>query len=412
MAINPEESLAPAHMPASHVGSTLQDLLAETCQYLTPLDMERIERAYDLASRAHRGVVRRSGEPYIQHPLEVALLLADMRIDADGIIAALLHDVVEDTTYSLEDLRKQFGAAVASIVDGVTKFDALVPGVAAAAPSANAEIKVVQDTSVEDVTTSQNTVVKQAQDDEQGPQQIREFKRRQRSETVRKMLLAMAEDPRVVVLKLADRLHNMRTLDVMNPAQQQNKARETSEIYAPLARRLGMALVQADLEDLALSYLEPEKYARLAREVEAEIQRRQPYVDEVCRILREEMARADIHAEVHAWQKHLASISRKLEESIDGDLSQIHDLVSFRILVDTDYECYLVLGHIHALWRPKDGRIKDFIATPKLNGYQSLHTTVFCLDNRLAEIQIRTHDMQRTADYGIASYWYLKERVC
>src|SRR2546426_7095253 len=409
MAINPEEYLAPAHMPASHVGSTLQDLLAETCQYLTPLDMERIERAYDLASRAHRGVVRRAGEPYIQHPLEVALLLADMRIDADGIIAALLHDVVEDTTYSLEDLRKQLGAAVASIVDGVTKFDALVPGVAAPAPSANAEIKVVQDTSVEDVANSQNTVVKQAQDDEQGPQQIRDFKRRQRSETVRKMLLAMAEDPRVVVLKLADRLHNMRTLDVMNPAQQQNKARETSEIYAPLARRLGMVLVQAELEDLALSYLEPEKYARLAREVEEELSKRQTYVDAVCRMLQEEMERAGIHAEVHAWQKHLASINRKLQRS-GGELSQLHDLVSFRILVNSEHDCYLALGHIHALWRPKDGRIKDFIATPKLNGYQSLHTTVFCLDHRLAVIQIRTHDMQRTADYGIASYWYMKER--
>src|SRR2546421_4961131 len=407
MAINPEEYLAPAHMPASHVGSTLQDLLAETCQYLTPLDMERIERAYDLASRAHRGVVRRSGEPYIQHPLEVALLLADMRIDADGIIAALLHDVVEDTTYSLEDLRKQFGATVASIVDGVTKFDALVPGGAATAPSANAEIK--QDTAVEDVTNSQNTVVKQPQDDEQGPQQIRDFKRHQRSETVRKMLRAMAEDPRVVVLKLADRLHNMRTLDAMNPAQQQNKARETSEIYAPLARRLGMALVQAELEDLALSYLEPGKYAQLAREVEEELHKRQPYIDEVCRTLQEEMERAGIHAEVHAWQKHLASINRKLQRS-GGELSQLHDLVSFRILVNSEHDCYLALGHIHALWRPKDGRIKDFIATPKLNGYQSLHTTVFCLDNRLAEIQIRTHDMQRTADYGIASYWYMKER--
>src|SRR5437763_4421917 len=407
MAINPEEYLAPAHMPASHVGSTLQDLLAETCQYLTPLDMERIEHAYDLASRAHGGMVRRSGEPYIQHPLEVALLLADMRIDADGIIAALLHDVVEDTTYSLEDLRKQFGAAVANIVDGVTKFDALVPGVAATAPSANAEIK--QDTPVEDVANSQNTVVKQPQDDEQGPQQIRDFKRRQRSETVRKMLLAMAEDPRVVVLKLADRLHNMRTLDVMNPAQQQNKARETSEIYAPLARRLGMALVQAELEDLALSYLEPGKYAQLAREVEEELNKRQQYIDEVCRTLQEEMERAGIHAEVHAWQKHLASINRKLQRS-GGELSQLHDLVSFRILVNSEHDCYLALGHIHALWRPKDGRIKDFIATPKLNGYQSLHTTVFCLDNRLAEIQIRTHDMQRTADYGIASYWYMKER--
>src|SRR3989440_9036420 len=407
MAINPEESLAPAHMPASHVGSTLQDLLAETCQYLTPLDMERIERAYDLASRAHRGVVRRSGEPYIQHPLEVALLLADMRIDADGIIAALLHDVVEDTTYSLDDLRKQFGVAVASIVDGVTKFDALVPGVATTAPSTNAEIK--QDTSVEDVTKSQNTVVKQPQDDELGPQQIRDFKRRQRSETVRKMLVAMAEDPRVVVLKLADRLHNMRTLDVMNPAQQQNKARETSEIYAPLARRLGMVLVQAELEDLALSYLEPEKYARLAREVEEELSKRQAYIDAVCRMLQEEMERAGIHAEVHAWQKHLTSINRKLQRS-GGELSQLHELVSFRILVNSEHDCYLALGHIHALWRPKDGRIKDFIATPKLNGYQSLHTTVFCLDNRLAEIEIRTHDMQRTADYGIASYWYMKER--
>src|SRR3989440_8220646 len=407
MAINPEESLAPMHMPTPPQGSTLQDLLAETSQYLTPKDMERIERAYELANRAHKGTRRRSGEAYIQHPLEVALLLADMRIDADGIIAALLHDVVEDTTYSLEDLRKQFGATVASIVDGVTKFDALMSGGAATAPSANAEIK--QDTAVEDVTNSQNTVVKQPQDDEQGPQQIRDFKRRQRSETVRKMLVAMAEDPRVVVLKLADRLHNMRTLDVMNPAQQQNKARETSEIYAPLARRLGMVLVQAELEDLALSYLEPEKYARLAREVEEELSKRQAYVDAVCRMLQEEMERAGIHAEVHAWQKHLTSINRKLQRS-GGELSQLHDLVSFRILVNSEHDCYLALGHIHALWRPKDGRIKDFIATPKLNGYQSLHTTVFCLDNQLAEIQIRTHEMQRIADYGIASYWYLKER--
>src|SRR6266699_728003 len=407
MAINPEEYLAPAHMPASHVGSTLQDLLAETCQYLTPLDMERIERAYDLASRAHRGVVRRSGEPYIQHPLEVALLLADMRIDADGIIAALLHDVVEDTTCSLEGLSEQFGAPVASIVDGVTKFDALVPAVAPAAASAG--IKFFQDTSVEETGHSQGAPLKQTQADDQGHQQIHELKRRQRSETVRKMLLAMAEDPRVVVLKLADRLHNMRTLEVMNPAQQQNKARETSEIYAPLARRLGMALLQAELEDLALLYLEPEKYAWLAREVQKELQKRQSYIDGVCRTLHDEMERAGIHAEVQAWQKHLASINRKLQQS-GGEVSQIHDLVSFRILVNSEHDCYLALGHIHALWRPKDGRIKDFIATPKLNGYQSLHTTVFCLDNQLAEIQIRTHDMQRNADYGIASYWYLKER--
>ena len=399
MAINPEESLAPRHMATPPPqGSTLQDLLAETSQYLTPQDVERIERAYELAKRAHMGALRRSGEAYIQHPLEVALLLADMRIDADGIAAALLHDVVEDTTFSLEDIREQFGDAVANIVDGVTKFDALVPGVTPVPVPADAGAHTAQDNEAE-----------RARAEEQRRQQAKELKRRQRSETVRKMLLAMVEDPRVVVLKLADRLHNMRTLAVMNPLQQQNKARETMEIYAPLARRLGMALVQAELEDLAFSYLEPDKYARLAREVEEERRKRQPYIDEVCRTLQEEMERAGIDAEIQAWQKHLASINRKLQQS-GGDISQIHDLVSFRILVNSDYDCYLALGHIHALWRPKDGRIKDFIATPKLNGYQSLHTTVFCLDNRLAEIQIRTHDMQRTADFGIASYWYLKRR--
>lgn len=399
MAINPEESLAPMHMATPPQGSTLQDLFAETSQYLTPQDMEQIERAYDLANRAHFGVQRRSGEAYIQHPLEVALLLADMRIDADGITAALLHDVVEDTTYSLEDLRLKFGESVTSIVDGVTKFDALIPAVNPAP------------TGAETLSAQHNeaTPATPAQAEEQRRQQAKELKRRQRSETVRKMLLAMAEDPRVVVLKLADRLHNMRTLAVMNPLQQQNKAHETSEIYAPLARRLGMALVQAELEDLAFSYLEPDKYAQLAREVEEELHKRQSYIDAVCRTLQEEMDRAGIHAEIQAWQKHLASINRKLQQS-GGDVGQIHDLVSFRILVNSDHDCYLALGHIHALWRPKDGRIKDFIATPKLNGYQSLHTTVFCLDNRLAEIQIRTHDMQRTADYGIASYWYLKGR--
>jgi RelA/SpoT family (p)ppGpp synthetase len=377
MTIEPEKSLE-----SSQANNTLQDLLAETATYLAPQDLERIERAYELAKLAHQGVLRRSGEPYIQHPLEVALLLADMRIDADGIAAALLHDVVEDTEYSLDDIREQFGAAVASIVDGVTKFNALVPVSAGSGD--------------------------EAPDEERRARQARELKRRQRAETVRKLLLAMAEDPRVVVLKLADRLHNMRTLGVMSPAQQEGKARETSEIYAPLARRMGMALVQAELEDLALSYLEPEGYARLAAEVAEERRRRQPYIDEVCHILREEMERAGIRAEILPWQKHLASIKRKLQEG--GDLSQLHDLISFRILVDTVPDCYLALGHIHALWRPKDGRIKDFVATPKQNGYQSLHTTVFCLDNRLAEIQIRTHEMQRTADYGIASYWYLKER--
>ncbi len=380
-------------------GVTIDYLLSETRQYLAPQDMEKIRRAYELANKAHRGAVRRSGEPYIQHPLEVALLLADMRIDADGIVAALLHDVVEDTDYRLEQLRQQFGESVASIVDGVTKFDALADRAKPAGTRTEKGDSYMHRDVAEQGMASTDI----------SPAQIAEHKRHQRAETVRKMLLAMAEDPRVVVLKLADRLHNMRTLGVMNAAQQQNKARETSEIYAPLARRLGMALVQAELEDLAFSYLEPDKYARLAREVEEERRRRQPYIDQVRSTLEEEMKSAGIHAEIQAWQKHLTSIHRKLQQG-GGELSQIHDLVSFRILVDTDHECYLALGHIHALWRPKDGRIKDFIATPKLNGYQSLHTTVFGIDNRLAEIQIRTHDMQRTADYGIASYWYLRER--
>src|SRR6266487_3920671 len=404
MAVNPgeEESLAFSHV-------TFEDLLAEVRQYLTPHDMEAIQRAYYVANQAHQGTIRRSGEPYIQHPLEVALLLADMRIDADSIAAALLHDVVEDTDFTLDELRQQFGDAVANIVDGVTKFDTLAGK--PIAPTDEIGAKEVTRPQTYPLSLSVNPGVSSTSEQfEQKQRFARDLKRRQRSETVRKMLLAMAEDPRVVVLKLADRLHNMRTLSVMNQAQQQNKARETREIYAPLARRLGMALVQAELEDLAFSYLEPEKYTRLAHEVAEETHKRQPTIDQICQALQEEMQKADIHAEVHSWQKHLASINRKLEQSGD-ELSQIHDLVSYRILVDTVQDCYLALGHIHALWRPKDGRIKDFIATPKLNGYQSLHTTVFCLDNQLAEIQIRTHEMERTADYGIASYWYLKDRV-
>lgn len=408
--VSKSEGIVPVTRTTTRWGSkvtpsrmTIDDLLAETKRYLTPDDMGKIRRAYDLANKAHKGAVRRSGEPYIQHPLEVALLLAGMRIDADGIASALLHDVVEDTDCTLEDLRAQFGPAVANIVDGVTKFDVL------------AGTKPVEAVTAQGTTSAKASTDGGAGEPATPPLPSLVDKRRVRTETVRKMLLAMAEDPRVVVLKLADRLHNMRTLGAMSPAQQQNTSRETSEIYAPLARRLGMALAQADLEDLAFGYLEPEKYARLARQVDEEVNRRLPFINEVCRILRVEMKRAGIHADVLAWQKHLASINRKLgdvSDSVSGnEMSQIHDLVSFRILVDTDYECYLALGHIHALWRPKDGRIKDFIATPKLNGYQSLHTTVFCLDNRLAEIQIRTHDMQRTADYGLASYWYYKERL-
>src|SRR5947199_556448 len=270
-----------------------------------------------------------------------------MRIDADSIVAALLHDVVEDTDFPLADLRQQFGDAVANIVDGVTKFDTLagkplLPNDETGAKElTHAPISGIYPPSQAPLSPSAGDTPEQF---EQKQRLSREQKRRQRTETVRKMLLAMAEDPRVVVLKLADRLHNMRTLSVMNQAQQQNKARETREIYAPLARRLGMALVQAELEDLAFSYLEPEKFTQLAREVEEEIRKRQPTIDQICHALQEEMQKADIHAEVHSWQKHLASIHRKLEQSGD-ELSQIHDLVSYRILVDTVQDRNLSHGH-------------------------------------------------------------------
>jgi GTP pyrophosphokinase len=367
----------------------LANLLEETAQYLSPRDLEKVQDAFDLANEAHMGVVRRSGEPYILHPLEVALLLADMRIDAEGIASALLHDVVEDTDFTLDDLRARFGEAVADIVDGVTKFNA-----AAGKPPVPKE-KNAQPETPEQIEQSQRLA--------------RDLKRRQRSETVRKMLLAMAEDPRVVVVKLADRLHNMRTLSAMNPTQQENTARETQEIYAPLARRLGMSLVKAELEDLVFSYLEPDRYARLAREVEEERRKRQPVIEQICQTLQNEMNRVGINAQIQVWQKHLANIQRKIVQN-GGDLGQVHDFVLFQILVDSVHDCYLALGDIHALWRPTDGRIRDFIAIPKLNGYQSLHTTVFSVNNQLAEIHIRTHEMQRIADYGIASYWYLKDR--
>src|SRR6266852_3596469 len=289
MAVNPgeEESVALSHV-------TIEDLLAEVRQYLTPHDMEAIQRAYNVAKQAHLGTIRRSGEPYIQHPLEVALLLADMRIDADSIVAALLHDVVEDTDFTLADLHQQFGDAVANIVDGVTKFDTLAGKPLLANNDAGAK-ELGRAQASGSYTASQAPLNSPALDTpeqlEQKQRLARDMKRRQRSETVRKMLLAMAEDPRVVVLKLADRLHNMRTLSVMNQAQQQNKARETMELYPPLARPLCFVLAQAELEDLAFSYLEPEKFTKLASEVEEELSKRQSYIDAVCRTLQEEIDR-------------------------------------------------------------------------------------------------------------------------
>ncbi|WP_201375448.1 bifunctional (p)ppGpp synthetase/guanosine-3',5'-bis(diphosphate) 3'-pyrophosphohydrolase [Ktedonobacter robiniae] len=346
--------------------------MEEVHQYIhTQRHLDRIQDAYTLAYQAHQGALRKSGEPYILHPVQVALLLAEMRIDADGIIAALLHDVVEDTNLTLDELQTRFGPAVATIVDGVTKFAVLSQG-----PSFD--------------------------------------KKRAHAETVRKLFAAMAQEPRVIALKVADRLHNMRTLDAMSVAHQQKTARETREIYIPLARRLGMSLALAELEDLALLYLEPEVYATLAQEVAAEVPRRLLSLNEIGQFLESSLSQTGIAVTIQAQQKHLASIRRKvahlLQHGSEHWLHQIHDLISLDIIVETDDQCYLALGQLHACWRPKDGGIKDFIATPKLNGYQALHTTVFGPHNSLVEIHIYTRDMLRLAHYGLASYWYLRER--
>ncbi len=410
----------------------LKALLDECQRYMSDRDLDLVQHAYALAEEAHRGVLRQSGEPYIEHPLTVAKILADMRIDAQGIAAALLHDVVEDTRFTLEDIRLQFGPGIAAVVDGVTKFNAFENKKAGRAKASLRLISPGRGDGEEDAGeeragtpepggagTSDESAAPAAadgaarlrampEDEERRKKRVRDSHIKQQAETVRKLLLAMAEDPRVVVVKLGDRLHNMRTLEAMSPAQQQEKARETREIYAPLAARLGMGLMKTELEDLAFKYLEPKKYQWLKEQVAEKREQRKEYVERVCAILREEMERANIKAEVSGRPKHLYSIYQKIER-LGVDISEIHDLIAFRILVDSVDDCYRALGHIHMLWRPKDGRIKDYIAQPKPNGYQSLHTTVFCLENRLAEIQIRTHEMHRTAELGVATHWYYKE---
>ncbi len=420
------------NQPAERPPATgaLKVLLDECQRYMPARDLELVQHAYELAEDAHRGVTRQSGEPYIEHPLAVAKILADMRVDAQGIAAALLHDVVEDTRFTLEDIRGQFGVGIAAIVDGVTKFNAFEakkagPGQSAlrlitpareGAEQSRAEEKAPTEdgesagAGEENANAADGGLRRRSvpEDEEHRKKRVRDSHIKQQAETVRKLLLAMAEDPRVVVVKLGDRLHNMRTMDAMSPAQQQAKARETREIYAPLAGRLGMGLMKTELEDLAFKYLEPKKYQWLKEQVAEKRDQREDYVDRVCQILREEMRAAGIEADISGRPKHLYSIYVKIER-LGVDISEIHDLIAFRILVDTVEDCYRALGHIHMLWRPKDGRIKDYIAQPKQNGYQSLHTTVFCLDNRLAEIQIRTHEMHRTAELGVATHWYYKE---
>ena len=340
---------------------TIDAILEAVKRYQPNADTDLIRRAYELADAAHKGQKRVSGEDYIIHPLAVAKILTDLQIDDITISAAILHDVVEDTTHTLDEMRERFGDEVAMLIDGVTKL---------------------------------------------GRIQYKS-KEEQQLESYRKMFLAMAKDIRVIMIKLADRLHNMRTLKYMREDKQKRIARETIEIYAPLANRLGISNVKWELEDLCLRYLDPKAYYDLVESVKQKRQERQAFIDEAHEQIVEKLEEAHITAEIQGRAKHFYSIYKKMKRD-QKDISEIYDLSALRVLVDSVKDCYGVLGIIHAMWKPLPGRFKDYIAMPKSNGYQSLHTTVICRGYPL-EIQIRTFAMHKVSEYGVAAHWKYKE---
>lgn len=340
----------------------IEQIINQIKTYQPDAPVALIEEAYAFARDAHQGQLRVSGEEYIHHPLGVAKILSELQIDATSICASLLHDVVEDTSISLETIEKKFGKEIAMLVDGVTKLSRI-------------EYK---------------------------------SKEEQQLENYRKMFLAMAKDIRVVLVKLADRLHNMRTLKYMAPQKQKYTARETLEIFAPLANRLGMYSVKWELEDLSFRYLEPEKYYELVEKVKQKRQERQAIVDEATHVLAEKLKEVGIDAEIQGRPKHFYSIYRKMLKD-HKDLSEIYDLSALRVVVDSVKDCYGALGTVHTLWKPIPGRFKDYIAMPKSNMYQSLHTTVIGTQGQPLEIQIRTMEMHRISEYGIAAHWKYKE---
>ncbi len=340
-----------------------QELIDSVRKYHPSTDISMIEKAYKIAYEAHEGQCRKSGEPYIIHPLCVGIILADLELDKETIVAGLLHDVVEDTVMTSEEITQEFGAEVALLVDGVTKLGQL---------SYSADKVEVQ------------------------------------AENLRKMFLAMAKDIRVILIKLADRLHNMRTLKYMRPEKQKEKARETMDIYAPIAQRLGISKIKIELDDLSLKYLEPEVYYDLVEKIALRKSAREAFVQSIVDEVSKHIEAAGIKAQIDGRVKHFFSIYKKMVNQ-EKTLDQIYDLFAVRIIVDTVKDCYAALGVIHEMYKPIPGRFKDYIAMPKQNMYQSLHTTLIGPTGQPFEIQIRTFEMHRTAESGIAAHWKYKE---
>ncbi len=354
-------ALLPRLFSRSETGGVLEKILRSLKQSNPRADVAVVERAYQVAKRAHEGQLRRSGEQYITHPLAVAEILCELGIGTKTIAAALLHDTVEDTPYTLDDVRRDFGDEIALLVDGVTKLDKLKYG-----------------------------------DDAQ-------------AETVRKMVVAMSRDIRVILIKLADRLHNARTWGFVDPASAERKARETLEIYAPLAHRLGIQTIKWELEDLSFAVLHPKLYVEIDSLVRERTPESERFVNDIIDQIASDLKSARVKAQVMGRQKQHYSIYQKMIRQ-SRDFQDIYDLTGVRILVASIRDCYAALGAVHARWNPMPGRFKDYIATPKFNLYQSLHTTVFGPDGKAVEIQIRTYDMHKRAEYGVAAHWKYKER--
>ncbi len=342
--------------------ATLETLCNTISSYFPDAKLELVHKAYQFAEASHKGQLRSSGEPYIIHPVGVAQTLAELRLDLSSIVTGLLHDTVEDTHATLEQIENEFGKDIAELVDGVTKLSQI---------------------------TFKTSEEKQA-------------------ENFRKMILAMAKDIRVILVKLADRLNNMRTLEHLNPLKQKTIAQETLDIYAPIANRLGIGWIKIELEDLCLRYLHSEVYYKLRQQVAKTKKEREKYIDDVSDILREKLDEYDMKAQVSGRAKHFYSIYKKMERR-KADFEQVFDLIAFRIIVDNITECYKALGVIHATYKPVPGRFKDYIAIPKANQYQSLHTTVIGPSGERVEIQIRTQEMNEMAEGGIAAHWKYKE---